>query len=95
MSDRPIQVGDLVQAVRWPCCGKWLGMIFRVNAFKGVEAGERLGCSNCGVAMPEVSQAYDVWSIAGRSAPITWLKRIPPLEELEGQRTQEDIREPA
>jgi hypothetical protein len=32
---------------------------------------------------------------SGYYFPLTRLKRIPPLSELEGEKTQEDIREPA
>jgi hypothetical protein len=27
-------------------------------------------------------------------APLPWLKRIPPLDELEGRRTEESVRDP-
>lgn len=89
----PIKAGDLVVVVKTtPCCGnpKALGMHFVVKSLR--PARGRYHCSHCNttwptevVALKEVPFAYQLHR----------LKRIPPLAELEGQRTQEDIREPA
>ena len=84
MSDRPIQVGDLVVVVKWPCCGKFLGHVFQVRTVWGNYNTGR--CSLCG------SFVGELWSVGdGRFAawPTAWLKRIPPLSELEGQRSEE------
>lgn len=50
-------------------------------------------CSKCHQPLPHDRYAADQPVYGG--APLQWLKRIPPLSELEGERTQEDIREPA
>ena len=95
MSDRPIQVGDLVQVVRvgqWPCdCPSTIvGHIFTVSRIVPQlltccgGCGFRLGASTC------------VFGLEGGAAvEIERLKRIPPLDELEGQRTEEVLREPS
>ena len=90
--DRPIQVGDLVQVVRWypcNCCG---GQISRVVSL--LLDSPCNGCSVCGSDIP--LQFYALATLDGfGEAPIQWLKRIPPLSELEGAQTQEKLREPA
>ena len=91
MNNRPIQVGDLVQVVRgMPCCGAvtpMQGHIFKVTGFKETKGK----CKNCS------ARANGWMSAKGGMFPIDVprLKRIPPLSELEGQRTEEGIKEPA
>jgi hypothetical protein len=92
----PISVGDLVVAVG-VCCAQRdfaLGRVGRV-----VSAGETIYCNDCcgykGVAgsgfyVPDARSCKE-----GGYFEAAWLKRIPPLSELEGQPTQEDIKEPA
>lgn len=90
-----IKTGDLVMVVRGRhCCNteasaKWFGYIFRVA---GLEDVSDRRCKDCGDQRPMITALR-------ASDPIGWdvnrLKRIPPLSELEGERTQEDIREPA
>ena len=94
-ANQPIAVGDLVQVVRWPCCGASLGRVATVT-----QIGRRVtiehGCTTCsttktatGASAPAVQVGHELlW-------PLAWIKRIPPLSELEGVKTQEDIREPA
>lgn len=90
----PIKVGDLVVAVRGcPGCGFRLGMHFQVSRIRTPRA-EKLGgfmCQVCGwlkVAPDEpCAEGYD----ANGALPIAWLKRIPPLEELEGEKRREEI----
>ena len=92
--DRPIAVGDLVQVVRPPPCGcaTSLGNVFVVTQLLIVGRY----CVVCG----ETDQA----SLAARgmgthtngkpfSICVKRLRRIPPLSELEGERTQEPVRE--
>lgn len=88
--DKPISVGDLVVVVK-PCghCGdaKDLGLIYRVAYIW--ESGAPTDC--CRDRTKEVC-AYPAEGL-GHALPT--LKRIPPLGELEGQPTQEDMKEPA
>jgi hypothetical protein len=79
-----IKVGDLVVVVRWPhsCQGnKFLGSVFRIGALSS-----SVQCPRCGeifktpVAHPEEKS---------RAIPLAWLKRIPPLSELETEKTNE------
>ena len=91
MSDRPIQVGDLVQVVRpTRCCGgtKTIGWTYLVMSFNSMDSYK---CEACGAITrsPVADRGY------GWGCTVDRLKRIPPLSELEGQRTQEDLREPA
>ena len=89
--DRPIQVGDLVQVVRWPCCDKHLGKTTDVVGFYTIEGG---GAMCCGSMNYPVGAAGAI--LKGQFfAPISWLKRIPPLDELEGTKTDEPMKEPA
>jgi hypothetical protein len=87
--DKPISVGDLVVVVRWPCCGAYEGMFRTVAHFFTLHNPH---CEACGAKPGD--QAMAALSPVG-SAPIAWLKRIPPLEELEGEKRDEKIKEPA
>ncbi len=88
MSERPIQVGDLVQVIKWPCCGKYVGYIRRVEGFT------TLAKASCSICLTPGPLANADLSAQGR-APIEWLKRIPPIEELESTNTDTPIKEPA
>lgn len=96
MSDRPIQVGDLVQIVRWPCCGEFLGVVFVVGEIFRHKSHPQ--CTACKQTIHEATLCLEGNSAPNKDklcAPKPWLKRIPPLEELEGQKSQEDMKEPA
>ncbi len=93
--EKPISVGDLVQVVRWPCCGAHLGKIFRVTLIRNL-LGSGSGCFQCrrpGFPVDGITAAFV--SEYGFRAPLPYLKRIPPLEELEGERRDEKLKEPA
>ena len=88
MSDKPISVGDLVVVVR-DCCGKYIGRTFIVEQMATGEAE----CVFCRARFHNVTVAGDA-SVAslrdnGNLGILTWLRRIPPLEELEGVKTEE------
>ena len=91
MSDRPIAVGDLVVVAR-DCCGHWLGRVFVAGEFMKTP---RLECGECN--WHSSATAVKVEHYIGRMwcMNLSWLKRIPPLSELEGERTEEQIKEPA
>jgi hypothetical protein len=87
-----IKIGDLVQVVKpVPCCGSitpMYGHIFVVTGFERCGEGY---CKICDARLP-------AWRGVLGGENRVWeerLKRIPPLEELEGQRTEETIRETA
>lgn len=93
MSDRLIQVGDLVQVVRpCGCCGttQWMGDIFRVDSIESSD--DPASC--CGNEEDEMC-AFASEDEGGAGFPLAELKRIPPLSELEGERTEETLKEPA
>ena len=88
---RPIQVGDLVQCIRpWPCCGftKGIGLVSLVE-----EIAPHEGCCwKCGTVSNQPAARFNNGL---DQCLLIRLKRIPPPEELEGEKTQEDLREPA
>lgn len=88
-----IQVGDLVQVVRArTCCNGGtpnLGHVFRVNS---IGRRRTSTCPYCGGGIPEIMVLAD-FHMAGYA--MDRLKRIPPLSELEGVKTDEPIQEPA
>ena len=89
MSDRPIQVGDLVAIVR-ACCKpseKYIGKIFIARPPRH----QPMECGDCGTLHPAPHFTDDT----GTHWASYRLKRIPPLSELEGQRTYEKMKEPA
>ena len=90
--DKPISVGDLVVIVD-ECCPNEssLGEIHRVLQIGTFHSG----CDYCGDSSHGVlahltggEDDNDHW------VPLPWIKRIPPLEELEGAKTEEKLREP-
>ncbi len=102
MHMKPISVGDLVMVVRGHSCAiEVLGGV----PFKVTNILQRTGtgwtCNRC--MTPNI--AGDVYyGVQGApvvkgvkrlsdhtSLPITWVKRIPPLEELEGEKRDERI----
>lgn len=88
-SQRPIAVGDLVQIIAWPCCGWKLGIVRTVKEF---EASNTARCGKCFRSGP--STMYARFSPDG-DAPVAWLKRIPPLDELESNDLCHPMKEPA
>jgi hypothetical protein len=94
MSDKPISVGDLVAVIKPRRCGcdDSVGQIFQVE-WIGVD-GRPGKCMACG------SNTFQPASITakrvdGGYVELHRLRRIPPLSELEGERTQEEMKEPA
>lgn len=90
MSDKPISVGDLVQVIG-SHCGKSgaLGIIRTVEGFKSSSCR----CTGCGfvvneelVAVLEGPAPWSKWHI-----PVRYLKRIPPLDELESEKNKEEL----
>lgn len=87
---KPIAVGDLVQIVKpSPCCNSStaVGHTFVVNR---IDSSPSM-CKHCGENIFGASavKPNGYWTLLSR------LKRIPPLSELEGQRTEENLKEPA
>ena len=97
VNERPITVGDLVQVVRGHSCilarvGGWTFVVVEIVQPRG--GGwycEHCKTENAGPNEPGAARRIG----EGAYLPLSWLKRIPPLAELEGQRTEESIREPA
>lgn len=82
----PIKIGDLVAIVRSCCVGFRDGVsIFRVESMRPTRTSAR--CSTCGGELPKEPYAADAPQYPG--APVSWLKRIPPLEKLEGLESEE------
>ena len=93
-NDKVISVGDLVQVVR-SCCEKveLVGIIYTV----GVLHSFHTRCQFCGQENKNVQHASSGMPASDTpiGLPVSWLKRIPPLSELEGERTEENLKEPA
>jgi hypothetical protein len=70
-----IKSGDLVMQVH-SCCPKFLGRIFVVSEV----SVQTFTCKRCHPKPRTITVGYTL-NIA--AAPIEWLKRIPPLDEME------------
>lgn len=93
--DESISNGDTVY-IAWvdhPCAERGLGRVYVFKAMPTPHPGIR--CQFCGqpnMALPD----EPCHSTTGKNGvPKRWLKKIPPLTELEGVKQKEDIREPA
>lgn len=92
--DKPIQVGDLVRVVRDCDCHpeNGYGVIFRVERIVGAF---RWNCAD-NFKGPHTFKngeplAYGrTWKGDGHH-PLAWLRRIPPLSELETVRTEDEV----
>lgn len=85
MNDKPIAVGDLVVVVRpRGCCGNTdaIGEVYRVSRLF-----DRSKCACCGVFYGTFAADEGGWM----RADVSRLRRIPPLSELEGQRSEETL----
>ena len=88
----PIKVGDLVMIVR-VCCAKRdaLGAIFSVAGIDSYRTGA-WQCRHCMTTGRDCRvKATAKYGDGNMHAPLSWLKRIPPLSELEGEKRDEEI----
>ena len=88
-----IKVGDLVMVISADCPDSMrcaLGRIRTVNSI-GQRSQIECKCNFCGHQYNPAGVA----SLEGFGAPLSWLKRIPPLSELEGEKRDEDLKVPA
>jgi hypothetical protein len=92
MSD--IKAGDLVQVVRWKCCNGAIGQVFTVSSFIYANIGD---CQFCGTKhrfgddhIP-FARSESNHLVRGATVVTQWLKRIPPLEELENEKNKEGL----
>lgn len=86
----PIKVGDLVMVVR-DCCGKYLGEIFTAQDLPS--RADHAFCDFC--KLDHSAPFFANYGGSHRGArPLPWLKRIPPLSELEGVLAQGEIKHP-
>lgn len=92
MTER-IAVGDLVMVVRpSPCCGSDLAVGRRIFTVAALDFDSGT-CSGCGAHIPSVKAAFNENN--GKHYQLNRLKRIPPLDELEGVKTEETLNETA
>ncbi len=85
MSDRPIAVGDLVQVVR-ACCQNHhrLGFVSVVDLIDNSGSIHSKFDGGCGIRQSgQTAHLQSAGHFSG-FVPASWLKRIPPLKELEG-----------
>ena len=84
--EKPISVGDLVMVVK-SCCddADALGEIFLVAGIR--EKGTR--CRHC-FQRNNCAHAGSIFNFTA-GVPLSWLKRIPPLSELETKRTADEV----
>lgn len=81
-----ISPGDLVVVIRHPCCGARTGLYYTVRV---VSPSNRIGvrCSDCGATRPQaVLVRGTAWQF-----PIEWVRRVPPLAELERASRPEEL----
>lgn len=90
IADRPIAVGDLVCIVGACCDPKnVVGFVERVVGLRSTKTN----CGGCGQSYFGVHAWFEGGNHWG--FPAVWLKRIPPLDELESASTDEPMKEPA
>lgn len=92
MKDDTIRVGDLVVMVRGHSCllNRIGGILFTVGEIATPEYEP--WCGECGKRYPIQTIVRSIFSV--QCLPIAWLKKIPPLGDLEGCRDKRDISVP-
>ena len=98
---RPGQLspGDLAMVIylskRLTCrCKNGPGWMGRPFVVKAIRQSTNLHCGGCGFMSKEQTTVAEVSGVH-LVFEVDRLKRIPPLEELEGEKQKEDLREPA
>jgi hypothetical protein len=89
----PIKVGDLVILIRTCGCKSKNDVTGYISQVTEIRHADR-PCQCCGKIWP-TDVVFPIGQWGDANVPFSWVKRIPPLSELEGQPTQEDIKEPA
>ena len=87
----PIKVGDLVRIVRDACPhdnGLGLGMIFSILA---IEPARNFGNFRCACRITSGQLAYGDVGKGPGYYPVSCLRRIPPLSELDDVKQNEEI----
>lgn len=85
----PIKVGDLVMVVKACCSETVRSPVFTVSDFDWKQPNSEL-CSFCKAPIPAEPHASDrsgPWHVY----PVSWLKKIPPLSELDDVKHDEEI----
>lgn len=84
--NEPIKVGDLVCILHCCCDDEKVGAILQVESIQEID----LDCMDCGLRERTVCS---IWHGVNRlwGRPLSWLKKIPPLDELEGEKRDEEI----
>ena len=93
--DKPLTRGDLciVAFVDHACAEVLLGRIYTYVPRPVPHTGTM--CQKCGMRdIAVASEPCHLESTKQTSLPTRWLKRIPPLEELEGEKREEKQLEP-
>lgn len=85
----PIKDGDMVVVVRWPCCAGDIGYVFRVAEI--ITRTDVAICSFCRSRKGNTGMPIKARSESGALFPLQWLKRIPPLSELDDIKKDEEI----
>ena len=91
--DRPLEVGDLVVVIR-TCCvntykesGGAVGTVKEINNYFSFDG--KWQCAYCHKIGD--GQCITAFNAPYTAAPASWLRRIPPLSELESVKQTEEI----
>ncbi len=90
--NRPIQVGDLVVLVRGHGCilERHVGRVFTVLGLVA-PVGGGWHCTWCHKDSAGPNEIAARINEKPGGIPLSWLKRIPPLSELEGEQSKEEL----
>ena len=83
MRAEQIRIGDLVQVVKTCCDARIDKLIYTVTHFRTYDH-PTMDCSFCLKEFPTETLGCPS---DGHAHPLSWLRRIPPLSELETQHT--------
>lgn len=93
-TERPITVGDLVRVVKnHGCTSDPHRGIGKVAVVERIEVAYAYHCVGCDRVLHELNGQALIYARCDRWGfyPMAWVRRIPPLEELEGERDEDDV----
>lgn len=75
--------------IKWPCCGKYLGHVFKTTSVYNTDYFDSVECYNC--RAPTTSSTL-LHTEGNGYIPREWCKKIPPLSDEDTTEFLEDLK---
>jgi hypothetical protein len=85
-----IKVGDLVMLIKTCGCHTNTNVAGYISVVSKITAVTDMPCQNCGKQWPS-SVNFPIGKWGDACVPASWVKKIPPLDELEKEQERKEI----